>query len=453
MMYEPLGKFVALSQGLAVNKGTAHLFSNTKTEEFVYPLLRIVDLEKGNHTSFSKYVTRNIQKTVIISEDTIVFSRVTCQCFRGFSGVVHNNLFIVNLVNEDLDKDYLFTVLQSDFVKRQALKLSQSSVVPDLTHDMFKSIIIPVPDKNTQRRIATTYLTIAAKTSINNKICDELESMAKTIYDYWFTQFDFPDADGKPYRSSGGAMEWNERLKGNIPKSWGITCIGEVTQNHDSKRIPLSQNERDSMKGDIPYYGATGIMDYVNRPLFDGQYVLIAEDGSVMDAKGNPIVQMIWGKTWVNNHAHVLEGCNGYSNELLYLLLRHIPVVKIMTGSIQKKINQDNLNGYRIPRIPDSIARAFSELVEPMFEKVRVLQKENDELTKLRDWLLPMLMNGQATVADAEDEPAKVIPFVSKSDTDQRFATWLQNQGIAARGDVDMQTMREIFDAMDDDDK
>ena len=166
MMYEPLGKFVTLSQGLAVNKGTAHLFSNTKTEEFVYPLLRIVDLEKGNHTSFSKYVTRNIQKTVIISEDTIVFSRVTCQCFRGFSGVVHNNLFIVNLVNEDLDKDYLFTVLQSDFVKRQALKLSQSSVVPDLTHNMFKSIIIPVPDKKTQQRIAKSYLTIETKTKI-----------------------------------------------------------------------------------------------------------------------------------------------------------------------------------------------------------------------------------------------------------------------------------------------
>ena len=152
------------------------------------------------------------------------------------------------------------------------------------------------------------------------------------------------------------------------------------------------------MKGNIPYYGATGIMDYVNRPIFSGQYVLVAEDGSVMDAKGNPIVQMIWGKTWVNNHAHVLEGCNGYSNELLYLLLHHIPVVKIMTGSIQKKINQDNLNGYRIPRIPDSIAHAFSEIVEPMFEKIRVLQQENDELTKLRDWLLPMLMNGQATV-------------------------------------------------------
>lgn len=164
------------------------------------------------------------------------------------------------------------------------------------------------------------------------------------------------------------------------------------------------------MKGIIPYYGATGIMDYVNRYIFDGQYVLIAEDGSVMDAKGNPIVQMIWGKTWVNNHAHVLQGCNGYSNELLYLLLQHIPVVKIMTGSIQKKINQDNLNSYKIPRIPDSLSQAFHEIVKPMFEKIRALHQENDELAKLRDWLLPMLMNGQTTVAPTSSENTVQFP-------------------------------------------
>ena len=222
--------------------------------------------------------------------------------------------------------------------------------------------------------------------------------MAKTLYDYWFTQFDFPDENGKPYCSSGGEMVWNDQLKREIPKGWQVSSIGSVTRNYDSKRVPLSQNERDIMKGGIPYYGATGIMDYVNRHIFDGQYVLIAEDGSVMDVKGNPIVQMIWGKTWVNNHAHVLQGCNGYSNELLYLLLQHIPVVKIMTGSIQKKINQDNLNSYKIPQIPDPISQAFYEIVKPMFEKIQSLQDENDELTKLRDWLLPVLVNGQATV-------------------------------------------------------
>ena len=233
---------------------------------------------------------------------------------------------------------------------------------------------------------------------LNSKICSELETMAKTLYGYWFMQFDFPDENGKPYRTSGGEMEWNEQLKREIPKGWEVTNIGKITANFDSRRIPLSQNERNSMKGDIPYYGATGVMDYVDRFIFDGQYVLIAEDGSVMDSDGYPIVQMIWGKAWVNNHAHVLEGHNGYSNELLYFVLKDIPVIKIMTGSIQKKINQDNLNNYKIPQIPHKIANRFTSILKPIFSKLRAVEIENSELTKLRDWLLPMLMNGQARV-------------------------------------------------------
>ena len=221
-----------------------------------------------------------------------------------------------------------------------------------------------------QTRIIISIRETYNKISINNIICLELESVAKTLYDYWFTQLYFPNAESKPYRSSGGEMVWNDQLKRKIPKGWGVASIGSVAQNYDSKRIPLSQNELDTMKSDIPYYGATSVVDYVIRHIFEGHFVLIAEDGSVMDAKGSPIVQMIWGKTWVNNHAHVLQGCNGYSNELLYLLLRHIPVVKNMTGSIQKKINQDNLNSYKIP---NSVSQAFNEIVKPMFEKIRSL--------------------------------------------------------------------------------
>lgn len=293
---------------------------------------------------------------------------------------------------------YMAFYLRSAWFRKVVTNNAFMTLRASFNEDIFTFLNVYLPDYDVQVHIGDFLYSIEQKIGVNKRICAELESVAKTIYDYWFTQFDFPDADGKPYRSSGGEMEWNELLKRKIPRGWGVTTIGEVTRNYDSKRIPLSQNERDSMKGDIPYYGATGIMDYVNRHIFDGHYVLIAEDGSVMDEKGNPIVQMIWGKTWVNNHAHVLEGCNGYSNELLYLLLHRIPVVKIMTGSIQKKINQDNLNSYRIPHIPSFIARAFSETVVPMFEEIRVLQQENDELTKLRDWLLPMLMNGQATV-------------------------------------------------------
>ena len=293
---------------------------------------------------------------------------------------------------------YLAFYLRSQLFRKAVTNNAFMTLRASFNEDIFSFLNLYLPEYKEQAKIGDMLYSMEQKIQLNKRICAELEAMAKTLYDYWFTQFDFPNAEGKPYRSSGGEMVWNDQLKRAIPKGWQVSSIGSVTRNYDSKRVPLSQNERDTMKGGIPYYGATGIMDYVNRHIFDGQYVLIAEDGSVMDAKGNPIVQMIWGKTWVNNHAHVLQGCNGYSNELLYLLLQHIPVVKIMTGSIQKKINQNNLNSYKIPQIPDPISQAFYEIVKPMFEKIQFLQAENDELTKLRDWLLPVLMNGQATV-------------------------------------------------------
>jgi len=272
------------------------------------------------------------------------------------------------------------------------------TTIKHLPGDSLKDVEIDLIDLPLQKGIADVLSSLDDKIRHNNRICRELEAMAKILYDYWFVQFDFPDENGRPYRASGGEMVWNEQLKREIPKGWDVTTVGKIADNFDSQRVPLSQNQRGNIQGTIPYYGATGIMDYINDYIFDGQYVLIAEDGSVMDDSGHPIVQMIWDKTWVNNHAHVLQGHDDYSNEILYFILKGIPVVKIMTGSIQKKINQDNLNNYIIPSIPRKILCQFHLLVKDVFEKIHQLELENKELSKLRDWLLPMLMNGQARV-------------------------------------------------------
>ena len=175
-----------------------------------------------------------------------------------------------------------------------------------------------------------------------------LESMAKLIYDYWFVQFDFSDENGRPYKSSGGKMIYNEELKREIPWGWKVKELGDVITLLDSKRIPLSQSERQKRRGKYPYYGATEIMDYVDDFIFDGDYILLAEDGSVMDEYGFPIVQFIWGKNWVNNHAHVIQSNNKKALEFVYQTLKMIPVVLIKTGSIQMKINQENLLNYRV---------------------------------------------------------------------------------------------------------
>ncbi len=222
--------------------------------------------------------------------------------------------------------------------------------------------------------------------------------MAKTLYDYWFVQFDFPDQNGKPYKSSGGKMVYHPELKREIPEGWGVEKLGNITICHDSKRVPLSSNDRELVKGEIPYYGATGIMDYVNDYIFDGDYVLMAEDGSVMTEKGTPILQRISGKNWVSNHAHVLEPIKNYSCKLLMMLLKDVSVMKIKTGSIQMKINQENMNKIVVPAIPLKLLFEINQKLEVIDKQQLNLIEENKQLTQLRDWLLPMLMNGQVKV-------------------------------------------------------
>lgn len=400
-----MSKFVKLSSIAELTVGFVGTMAKHYEDEGI-PFLRSLNIKPFKITSDDmKYVSaefsNSLSKSILHKGDVVIVRTgipgTCCVVPAEYDGCNCSDVVIVHPNTELVNPHYLAAYINF-WGQRQIQNNKVGAIQQHFNVHSAEEMLIFLPDITEQEKIAKAIVALNGKIENNFSVCVELEAMAKTLYDYWFTQFDFPDENGKPYCSSGGEMVWNDQLKREIPKGWQVSSIGSVTRNYDSKRVPLSQNERDIMKGGIPYYGATGIMDYVNRHIFDGQYVLIAEDGSVMDVKGNPIVQMIWGKTWVNNHAHVLQGCNGYSNELLYLLLQHIPVVKIMTGSIQKKINQDNLNSYNIPQIPDPISQAFYENVKPMFEKIQTLQDENDELTKLRDWLLPVLMNGQATV-------------------------------------------------------
>ena len=140
---------------------------------------------------------------------------------------------------------------------------------------------------------------------------------------------------------------------GKIPAGWHIGTVSEIIELHDSKRIPLSSREREKLNKIYPYYGATSVMDYVDRYLFDGIYLLLGEDGTVVDDNGFPVLQYVDGKFWVNNHAHVITGKCGFTVELLYLLFSLTNVKFIVTGAVQPKISQANLN--KVPvLIPDA---------------------------------------------------------------------------------------------------
>lgn len=202
------------------------------------------------------------------------------------------------------------------------------------------------------------------------------------LYKSWFMDFD----------NNGGVM----------PDDWHIGIVSEIIELHDSKRKPLSGNERDKLEKIYPYYGATSIMDYVDDYLFDGIYLLLGEDGSVIDAEGYPILQYVFGKFWCNNHAHIITGKNGFSVEALYLLFSLTHVNDIVTGAVQLKISQQNLNKVEAV-IPSLVAlKEFDEMIQPMFGQIRKLRLENENLIKIRDSLLPKLMSGELDVSDLD---------------------------------------------------
>ena len=171
--------------------------------------------------------------------------------------------------------------------------------------------------------------------------------------------------------------------------------LGDIIGLEDSKRVPLNSRDRENRKGPYPYYGATSIMDYVDDYLFDGVRVLLGEDGSVIDSEGKPVLQYVWGRYWVNNHAHILKAAGAYSLEAIYVALRRTSIGHIVTGAVQMKISQRNLKKLEVS-MPDP---GSLDYLQPLFAAYRNLCEESRYLAALRDALLPKLMSGEIDVS------------------------------------------------------
>ena len=242
--------------------------------------------------------------------------------------------------------------------------------------------IMEIPNEDIRKKIVFILLNIDKKIDVNNRINDNLLQQAQVLYKDRFV-------DMQPF-------------DGVMPNDWHLGTVSEIVELHDSKRIPLSSRERADLAKIYPYYGATSVMDYVDRYLFDGIYLLLGEDGTVVDSKGFPILQYVEGKFWVNNHAHIITGKNGFSVELLYLLFSLTSVQSIVTGAVQPKISQANLNKVPVIIPSEDELKAFDTTIQPLFAQIRNLRAENDRLATTRDTLLPKLMSGELDVSDLD---------------------------------------------------
>ena len=180
----------------------------------------------------------------------------------------------------------------------------------------------------------------------------------------------------------------------------GIECkVGDLATFHNRMRVPLSSAQRAQRPGPVPYYGATGVFGHVDDYIFDDVLTLVGEDGSVVNPDGTPVLQYIWGRSWVNNHAHVLTG-SGVTTELLHLALRRLDVRPAVTGAVQAKLSMGNLSAMTVT-IPGSATLPQLEAdIAPLFEMYRMRANETATLLLLRDRLIPELLSGKLRAGD-----------------------------------------------------
>ena len=281
------------------------------------------------------------------------------------------------------NQEFLYYMMK--YYVNHLLKRESGTVFGSVNRHDIETLEIDIPeDENVQKKIARYLSMIDEKIELNSSINNNLKQQAKALYKDWF--FDF-----SPFSSDG-----------NLPDGWRLGTVGDIIQLHDSKRVPLSGAERDKMAKIYPYYGATSLMDYVDNYLFDGVYLLLGEDGTVVDSLGFPILQYVYGQFWVNNHAHIITGKEGFSVEELYLFFSLTNIKSIVTGAVQQKVSQQNLK--KVPAIIPSkeALGAFDEIIQPIFAQIRNLRDENVNLAQLRDALLPKLMSGELDVSNIE---------------------------------------------------
>ena len=305
--------------------------------------------------------------------------------------IVSTKLMVLRPDTTKVLPSFLFSILKSQTVidELQHMAETRSGTFPQIT---FSSELAPMkvllPNLDIQAKIVSILNSIEEKISTNTAINNNLEQQAQAIFKQIFSDISEDD----------------------LPSNWHKGTIGEIIELHDSKRVPLSGQQREKMKQKIyPYYGATSLMDYVDDYIFDGIYLLLGEDGTVIDTKGFPILQYVWGKFWVNNHAHILTGKNGFNVESLYLLFRQLSIKSIITGAVQAKISQTNLKSLEVIIPPIEVIENLNDKIKPLFSQIRSNLDENKVLTQLRDTLLPKLMNGEIDVSEVDISTDKLL--------------------------------------------
>ena len=305
-----------------------------------------------------------------------------------------------------LDKKFCYCLISSKVVKQQLSAAAQQTKIRHTSPDKIKDCTVWIPSLEEQAQIGQFLYDIDSKIALTRQINDNLEAMAKQLYDYWFVQFDFPDENGKPYKSSGGAMVWNEKLKREIPQGWHCGTLLDIAEYTNGlacqKYRPTDNNKLPVIKIKEMHDGLSADTEWVKADIPNDVKVF---DGDVLFSWSASLEVMLWayGNGGLNQHIFKVTSKNGYPRSFyFYQLIHYVGVFKQMAEARKTTmghITQDHLRQSTIALPPNvDIANKLEEKLCPIFDEIVKNNQEIMALTKQRNELLPLLMNGQATV-------------------------------------------------------
>lgn len=339
-----------------------------------------------------------------VKDKTIIYSTVRPnQEHYGFlenpsdNFIVSTGFSTIDVYDDNTDEKFIYYLLTQKHVTDYLHTIGENSVssYPSINPDDIENLKFTVPDLKTQQSIAAVLSALDKKIALNKQINARLEEMAKTLYDYWFVQFDFPDANSKPYKSSGGEMVFDETLKREIPKGWKPFKLSEL--------VTLSTGKEDANfateQGIYPFFTCSEKILKCDVYSFDTQAILLAGNGTFS-------VKRFTGRFNAYQRTYVLEPKSKNLYPIVYFVIID-NVIKFTSGSrgsIIKFITRGDIEHIDVVLPNDIENMRFSEVLYTYLLQAELLEKQNYQLTQLRDFLLPMLMNGQVSVAKENDD-------------------------------------------------
>lgn len=391
--------------------------STPKWQDKGIPVIRNYNLKDGkidctNLSFVSEEDYKERVKRAIPEESDIIISR---EAPMGVVGIVPKEFQCClgqRLVLLKIDKSkclpkYLLYTLKSEYVQVQIRRINQTgSIVSNLNISSLKELKIPLHNFEEQRKIANILSAIDDKIQINNQINQELEDMAKTLYDYWFVQFDFPDQNGKPYKSSGGKMVYNPELKREIPEGWGVDKLDSLLKIGKETTNPKKFPNEEFKYYSIPEFDTTGTYSLeLGESIKSNKFKV--EKNDLLVSKLNPwfnrVIYNLEENAISSTEFIVWKTFNRFEKNFLYQVATGKEFIEYCTrfatgtSNSHKRVSPDIMIGFQIP-FEKTYIQKFGEIIDSIRTQVLQNNEQNRELTRLRDWLLPMLMNGQVKV-------------------------------------------------------